>query len=100
MYEELFDGGVITDRVYYSFLDRSDCFSADTKPLEDDRALWRHSQNARAQLLVWAQVIVDSKNASWAERWAANPEKYFEGLSHMMSLYLAQGSRVPCGLVR
>lgn len=67
-YEQLFEGGVITDRVSYSFLDRSDCFSADTKPLEDDRALWRHSQNARAQVLVWAEVIIDSKNASWAER--------------------------------
>jgi hypothetical protein len=40
--------------------------------------LGRHSQNARAQLLVWAEVIVDSKNASWAERRAANPKKYFE----------------------
>eukprot|EP00966_Prymnesium_polylepis_P193254 4479310-Prymnesium_polylepis.1 len=77
-YESLFENGNITDRVYYSFLDRSDLFSADTKPLEDDRALWRHSQNARKQMLVWAEVFVDAKLAVYAPRWAADPSKYFD----------------------
>eukprot|EP00966_Prymnesium_polylepis_P306287 7077752-Prymnesium_polylepis.1 len=77
-YESEFEGGQISDGVYYRFLDRSDCFSNDTKPLEDDRALWRHSQNARTQYLVWAGVIVDSKLACWAQQWAADPKKYFD----------------------
>eukprot|EP00966_Prymnesium_polylepis_P257967 5958953-Prymnesium_polylepis.1 len=61
--ESQFEDGEITDKVYYNFLDRSDCFSDATKPLEDDRALWRHSQNARRQYLVWAEVFVDAKLA-------------------------------------
>ena len=57
-YEHLFEGGVITDRVYYSFLDRSDCFSADTKPLEDDRALSKqnHAPQQRCKS-VWIEML-------------------------------------------
>ena len=76
--EAKFENGEITDRVYYTFLSNADLFSENTKPLEDDRALWRHSQNARRQYMVWAEVFVDAKLALFNPKFAAMPEKYFE----------------------
>jgi hypothetical protein len=37
-------GGVMSDHVYYKFLDQSDMTSADVKPLESDRDLWLTSK--------------------------------------------------------
>jgi len=75
--EALFKNGLITDDVYYNFLDRSDLYGNDTRPLEDDRALWRHSENARAQCIVWAKTFVDAKLGAFNSKFAS-PERYFE----------------------
>jgi hypothetical protein len=76
-FEALFENGEITDRAYYTFLDRSDLYSHDTRPLEDDRALWRHSQNAVRQYTVWAETFVDAKLAVYAPKFVDSPDSYF-----------------------
>eukprot|EP00966_Prymnesium_polylepis_P323949 7380074-Prymnesium_polylepis.2 len=55
----------ITDWAYYHLLDRSDLYTDLTKPLEEDRLLWRHSENAKRQYQVWAELFVDAKLAVW-----------------------------------
>eukprot|EP00966_Prymnesium_polylepis_P250836 5800053-Prymnesium_polylepis.2 len=63
--EGVYENGQITDWAYYQLLDRSDMYTKDPKPLEDDRALWRHSENAKRQYRVAAEVFVDAKLAVW-----------------------------------
>ena len=63
--------------MYYNFLDRSDLYSNDTRPLEDDRALWRHSENSARQCLVWARNFLDAKLAVYNPKYAEAPETYF-----------------------
>ncbi len=86
-YESLLPDGV-TDKVYYNFLDRSDLYSNDTRPLEDDRLLWRHSENSRRQYMVWAETFVDAKLAVFAPAFASAPEAYFDSAEPYSELIL------------
>ena len=79
--ESVYPNGIITDGVYYRVLDNIDVYSNFSKPLEEDRALWRSSENAKRMYRVWAEVMVDACLAVWNEQFGPFGERYFDEAS-------------------